>query len=176
MLHRSARIAGAPRLPRGSESPEADDVAHPPKRSESSNRSWSLTASTVLPLGVAIGATGCSGKSSSSADGVRATGGSTGTEPAATGGMAGAPAEASARGGTTAGADDVTAGAGGTAFLFFHMIPGNGSSDGHLTLMKQPERLMNQTVDWFKMTLGGDTLAKNKFVGPSCEYCGHDSE
>jgi hypothetical protein len=62
------------------------------------------------------------------------------------------------------------------AFLFFHMIPGNGSSDGHLTLMKQPERLMAQTVDWFKMMLAGDAAAKAKFVGASCGYCGHDTE
>jgi hypothetical protein len=62
------------------------------------------------------------------------------------------------------------------AFLFYHMIPGTGALDGHLTLMLQPERVTEPTVAWLRYTLDGDADAKSWFAGSSCKLCGHDEE
>ena len=57
------------------------------------------------------------------------------------------------------------------AYLFYHKIPGNGAIDGHLTLMTQPERLADASVQWFNLTLKNDAAAREWFVGPSCKLC-----
>jgi large subunit ribosomal protein L29 len=62
------------------------------------------------------------------------------------------------------------------AFIFFHMVPGTGNSDGHLTLMLQPERVVEPTAHWLKMMLNDDADSKLWFVGDSCKLCGHAAE
>ena len=62
------------------------------------------------------------------------------------------------------------------AYLFYHMVPVVGTIDGHLTLMTQPERVIEPTANWFKYQLLGDKAARKWFVGNSCELCGHDAE
>jgi len=62
------------------------------------------------------------------------------------------------------------------AFMFFHKIPGTGSSDGHLTLMTQPERVIDSTTQWLKLTLLDDAASKEWFVGASCKLCGNDAD
>jgi hypothetical protein len=62
------------------------------------------------------------------------------------------------------------------AFLFYHMIPGNGTLDGHLTLMLQPERVTEPTVAWLDYMLDDDAKSRDWFAGPSCTLCGHDAE
>ena len=56
------------------------------------------------------------------------------------------------------------------------MIPGNGTADGHLTLMLQPERVTGATVAWLRLNLFDDAEAKGWFTGSSCKLCGHDAE
>lgn len=58
------------------------------------------------------------------------------------------------------------------AFIFFHKIPGTGNADGHLTLMTQPERVIEPTARWLKLLLNGDAESKDWFVGTSCKLCG----
>lgn len=62
------------------------------------------------------------------------------------------------------------------AYLFYHMIPMEGSAPGHLTLMQQPERVVEPAVAWWKMILNGDAEAKTYFVGADCKLCGKDAE
>ena len=62
------------------------------------------------------------------------------------------------------------------AWLFYHMVPMTGSLDGHLTLMTQPERVIEPTVAWFDYQLLGDANAKKWFVGNTCKLCGNDAE
>lgn len=58
------------------------------------------------------------------------------------------------------------------AYLFFHEVPKSGNLDGHLTLMTQPERVTDLTVNWFRYTLEDDADAKAQFVGDDCGLCG----
>jgi len=62
------------------------------------------------------------------------------------------------------------------AYIFFHMVPGTGNSDGHLTLMTQPERVIEPTVAWLKLLLLDDADSKDWFVGTSCKLCGHPAD
>jgi pimeloyl-ACP methyl ester carboxylesterase len=69
------------------------------------------------------------------------------------------------------------------AYLFYHMIPPTlpsgeptGPSAGHLTLMMQPERVVEPTVGWFDMMLKGDETARQLFVGDSCGLCNQDAD
>jgi hypothetical protein len=69
------------------------------------------------------------------------------------------------------------------AYLFYHMIPATlpsgeptGPSAGHLTLMMEPERVIEPTVGWFDMMLSGDETARQLFVGDSCGLCNRDAE
>lgn len=62
------------------------------------------------------------------------------------------------------------------AFLFYHMIPGTAGLSGHLTLMTQPERVVEPTTGWWKYMLKGDAEARELFVGASCGLCGRDAE
>jgi hypothetical protein len=60
--------------------------------------------------------------------------------------------------------------------LFYHMVPMEGSAAGHLTLMQQPERVVEPAVAWWKMILNNDAEAKTFFVGTDCKLCGKDAE
>jgi hypothetical protein len=62
------------------------------------------------------------------------------------------------------------------AFLFYHMIPMEGSAPGHLTLMQQPERVVEPATAWWKLILNGDAESKAFFVGSDCKLCNKDSE
>lgn len=57
------------------------------------------------------------------------------------------------------------------AFLFYHKTIGQGSVPGHLTLMTQPERVIEPTVAWFKYQLLKDQESSTWFVGASCKLC-----
>ena len=50
-----------------------------------------------------------------------------------------------------------------------------GPSAGHLTLMMEPERVIEPTLAWWDMMLKGDATAREMFVGDSCGLCGMDS-
>lgn len=57
------------------------------------------------------------------------------------------------------------------AFLFFHKTVGQGSVPGHLTLMKEPWRVIEPTVAWWKYQFLGDAASKAFFVGTDCTLC-----
>lgn len=63
-----------------------------------------------------------------------------------------------------------------SAWLFYHMVPQTGSVSGHLTLMNQPERVVEVTVAWWDYQLKGDMKARDFFVGDSCGLCNRDAE
>lgn len=62
------------------------------------------------------------------------------------------------------------------AFLFFHKTVGQGSVPGHLTLMTQPERVVEPTAAWFKYQLNGDMESSKWFLGSDCKLCSMPSE
>ncbi|HKU37361.1 MAG TPA: hypothetical protein VJR89_04420 [Polyangiales bacterium] len=78
--------------------------------------------------------------------------------------------------GSIGGMKSAVNGASKAAYLWFHMIQGTGTASGHLTLMTQPERVVEPTVAWFKMMFDNDPDSKAYFVGTSCKLCGHDAE
>jgi hypothetical protein len=57
------------------------------------------------------------------------------------------------------------------AWLYFHKVPKTGSVSGHLTLMIQPERVVEPARAWWDYQLKGDTTARDFFVGTSCGLC-----
>lgn len=58
------------------------------------------------------------------------------------------------------------------AWLFYHkVLETGGAVTGHLTVMEQPERVVDPTVAWFKYMLNGDQEAKKMFVGSDCGLC-----
>jgi hypothetical protein len=57
------------------------------------------------------------------------------------------------------------------AWLYFHMVPDTGNLNGHLTLMLQPNRVAEPTVDWWKMVFANDATATAEFVGSNCGLC-----
>jgi hypothetical protein len=58
------------------------------------------------------------------------------------------------------------------AWLFYHQVLETGGNvTGHLTLMEQPERVVDPAVAWWKYQLLGDAEAKKMFVGDSCGLC-----
>ena len=58
------------------------------------------------------------------------------------------------------------------AWLYYHkVLETGGGVTGHLTLMEQPERVIDPTVAWFKYMLNGDQEAKKMFVGDDCGLC-----
>jgi hypothetical protein len=57
------------------------------------------------------------------------------------------------------------------AWLFYHMVPATGTFSGHLTLMKEPQRVIEPTVHWLKYMLNGDSASRAWFVGPGCNLC-----
>jgi hypothetical protein len=69
-------------------------------------------------------------------------------------------------------ASGVNAAAQPGAWLFYHKILETGGSvTGHLTLMEQPERVVEPTIAWWKYQLNGDAEAKKMFVGADCGLC-----
>jgi hypothetical protein len=63
-----------------------------------------------------------------------------------------------------------------SAWLFYHKIPQTGSVSGHLTLMNQPERVVEVTVAWWDYQLKADMTARDFFVGDSCGLCNKAEE
>jgi hypothetical protein len=67
------------------------------------------------------------------------------------------------------------------AYLFYHDVPTmvdgktTGGSAGHLTLMQEPERVVEVAVAWWDFQLKGSATAKAMFVGDSCGLCGGDA-
>ena len=63
------------------------------------------------------------------------------------------------------------------AYLYYHHVPmtvdmqPTGGSAGHLTLMMEPERVIEPTVAWFDMMLKGDSEADAMFLGDDCTLC-----
>jgi hypothetical protein len=58
------------------------------------------------------------------------------------------------------------------AWLFYHkVLVTGGNFTGHLTLMMQPERVIEPTVAWWKYMLKGDQEAKKMFIGSDCGLC-----
>jgi pimeloyl-ACP methyl ester carboxylesterase len=69
-------------------------------------------------------------------------------------------------------ASGVNAAAQPGAWLFYHKILETGGNvTGHLTLMEQPERVVEPTIAWWKYQLNGDAEAKKMFVGTDCGLC-----
>ncbi len=63
------------------------------------------------------------------------------------------------------------------AYVFFHNVPMTGGTlTGHLTLMMQPDRVVDFTTGWWKYRLNGDTKARDLFVGASCGMCGKPAD
>lgn len=63
------------------------------------------------------------------------------------------------------------------AFLFYHMVPSSMSSfPGHLTLITEPERVVEPIVGWWKYIFFDDESARALFVGPDCGFCSRDPE
>ncbi|HET6333197.1 MAG TPA: hypothetical protein VFG30_08290 [Polyangiales bacterium] len=69
-------------------------------------------------------------------------------------------------------ASGVNAAAQPGAWLFYHKILETGGGvTGHLTLMEQPERVVEPTIAWWNYQLKGDAEAKKMFVGTDCGLC-----
>jgi hypothetical protein len=62
------------------------------------------------------------------------------------------------------------------AYLWYKMIPMTGMYDGHLTLMLQPERVGEPSVQFLNLLLNKDAAAKEWFVGASCKLCNRPTE
>jgi hypothetical protein len=63
-----------------------------------------------------------------------------------------------------------------SAYLFYHKTIGTGSVPGHLTLMTQPERVIDATAGWFKYQLQGDMESSKWFLGNDCKLCSTPDE
>lgn len=72
-------------------------------------------------------------------------------------------------------ADAVASSAQG-AYLYYRKVPLTGDISGHLTLMLQPERVVEPTTAFLKYMLLDDEQSGAFFVGKNCTLCGHDSE
>lgn len=64
-----------------------------------------------------------------------------------------------------------TRGATKGAYLWYHMVPGDGAADGHLTLMVEPERVVGPATAWFRYLLQEDPISRDWFVGDDCKLC-----
>jgi hypothetical protein len=62
------------------------------------------------------------------------------------------------------------------AFLFYHMILQKSDAPGHLTLVTEPQRVVEPTVAWWKYIFHGDAEAKTFFVGDDCKLCNREPE
>jgi hypothetical protein len=50
-----------------------------------------------------------------------------------------------------------------SAFLWFHNVPRTGNFSGHLTLMRQPQRVIAIQGAWFRYTLLQDQSVRSVF-------------
>jgi len=57
------------------------------------------------------------------------------------------------------------------AFIFYHKVPETGSVSGHVTLMTQPERVVEPAAGFFELFFRDDPKARALFVGTSCGLC-----
>jgi hypothetical protein len=62
------------------------------------------------------------------------------------------------------------------AYLYYHMVPQTGNISGHLTLMLQPERVVEPTTAFLKYMLLDNQDSGEWFLGKNCKLCGHDAE
>lgn len=62
------------------------------------------------------------------------------------------------------------------AFLYYHKIPEGGSMTGHLTLMQEPERVIEPTMHWFNFMLNKDEDSSKWFLGDDCQLCNKDED
>jgi hypothetical protein len=62
------------------------------------------------------------------------------------------------------------------AFLYYHMILQQSDVPGHLTLVTQPQRVVEPATAWWKYILNGDAEAKKFFVGTDCKLCNRAAE
>lgn len=57
-------------------------------------------------------------------------------------------------------------------WLYYTDVPQTGSVSGHLTLMTQPDRVVEPAVKWWDMVLKDDADARAWLTGDKCESCG----
>jgi hypothetical protein len=62
------------------------------------------------------------------------------------------------------------------AFLYYHMILQKSDVPGHLTLVTQPQRVVEPALAWWKYMLNGDAASKAFFVGTNCTLCNRMAE
>ena len=62
------------------------------------------------------------------------------------------------------------------AFLYYHMILQMSDVPGHLTLVTEPQRVVEPALAWWQYILNGDAEAKAFFVGTDCKLCNRDAE
>jgi hypothetical protein len=65
---------------------------------------------------------------------------------------------------TPAALTSAMAGSAKGSFMYFHNPAGMGGIRGHLVLMMTPQRLADQSVQFWQMTLNGDMAARDKFM------------
>ena len=67
------------------------------------------------------------------------------------------------------------------AWLFYHQVPTTvngaptGGLAGHLTLMMEPERVIEPALAWWDMMLKGKQDARSMFVGDNCTLCDNNA-
>jgi pimeloyl-ACP methyl ester carboxylesterase len=58
------------------------------------------------------------------------------------------------------------------AWLYYHkVLETGGRVTGHLTLMEQPDRVVEPTLAWWNYMLKGDQEARKQFAGDDCGLC-----
>jgi hypothetical protein len=62
------------------------------------------------------------------------------------------------------------------AFLYYHMVLQKSDVPGHLTLVTQPQRVVEPALAWWQYMLNGDAEAKAFFVGTGCKLCNRMAE
>jgi hypothetical protein len=63
-----------------------------------------------------------------------------------------------------------------SAYLWYHQVPQTGNFSGHLTLMLEPERVVEAAMHWWRYMLQGNAESREFFVGPNCTLCNRDAE
>jgi hypothetical protein len=71
---------------------------------------------------------------------------------------------------------DAVASAPRGAYLYYRMVPISGDISGHLTLMLQPERVVEPITAFLKYMLLGDDMSAAFFLGEDCTLCGQDAQ
>jgi hypothetical protein len=61
------------------------------------------------------------------------------------------------------------------AAIRLHKIEGQAPA-GHITLMKEPERVYPSVTAWFRYQLLSDDVGKSWFVGSDCKLCNQPEE